>query len=270
MRAHDEGVILINVLVILALTSAIVFAMIRLSDVAITRSQRFRDASQGLALVAGGEASVIAVLRRDDPAVDHLREDWAQAGQKQVAIEGGQFALVVTDAQARFNLNALPTSGALGLQVLERITDALDLPDDVMPRIVARVAQPKPLLKLDDLVDQAGISMAEVAALQGMVTVLPVAADMNINTMPDALLGVVTDNPVQARVLVGIRKRNGFLTPDDMVTAGVILPPGVGYRSGLFRVTTTVTMGDVVQVRTSLLQRGDDGVVVIGRGVSAP
>jgi general secretion pathway protein K len=125
-------------------------------------------------------------------------------------------------------------------------------------------------LALDDLVDQAGLSMPEVVALRGMVTVLPRAVEMNINTMPDALLGVVTDNPVQARVLVGIRKRNGFLTPDDMVTAGVILPPGVGFRSGLFWVTTTVTMGDVVQVRTSLLQRGDDGVVVIGRWGSAP
>jgi general secretion pathway protein K len=126
------------------------------------------------------------------------------------------------------------------------------------------------LLALDDLVDQAGLTIAEVAALRGMVTVLPGAAEMNINTMPDALIGVITDNPVQARVLSGIRRRNGFLTSDDMVTAGVILPAGVGYRSGLFRVTTTVTMGDVVQVRESLLQRGDRGVVVIWRGVPAP
>jgi general secretion pathway protein K len=166
MRGREDGVILINVLVILALTSAIVFAMIRLSDVAILRSQRFRDAGQGLALVAGGEASVIAVLRRDDPQVDHLREAWASVGQAEVAIEGGRFALVVEDAQARFNLNALPTSGALGLQVLERITAALDLPDDVTPRIVARLSQAKPLLALDDLVGQAGLSVAEVTALR--------------------------------------------------------------------------------------------------------
>jgi general secretion pathway protein K len=102
------------------------------------------------------------------------------------------------------------------------------------------------------------------------VTVLPGVAEMNINTMPEALIAVVTDNPVQARVLVGIRKRNGFLTADDAVTAGVILPPGVGYRSGFFRVTTTVTMGDVVQVRTSLLQRGEAGVRVVARGVATP
>jgi general secretion pathway protein K len=126
------------------------------------------------------------------------------------------------------------------------------------------------LLALDDLVDQAGLTIAEVAALRGMVTVLPGAAEMNINTMPDALLGVVTDNAVQARVLLGIRKRKGFLTSDDIAAAGLILPPGVGYRSGLFGVTVTVTIGDVVQVRTSLLQRGEAGVVVIGRGVPAP
>jgi len=266
MRAREDGVILINVLVILALTATIVFAMIRLSDVAILRSQRFSDAGQGLALIAAGEASVIAALRRDDPAVDHLREDWAVVGQDDVAVEGGRFALVVEDAQARFNLNALVRAGALGVQVLDRIVQSLDLPADVTARIVARLAQGAPLHRLDDLV-QAGLSPAEVAALKGMVTLLPGAAEMNINTVPDALIGVITDNPVQARVLTGIRRRNGFLTTDDMVTAGVILPAGVGFRSGLFRVTTTVTMGDVAQTRWSLLQRRDDSVVVIGRGV---
>ena len=270
MRGREDGVILINVLVILALTSAIVFAMIRLSDVAILRSQRFSDAGQGLALIAAGEASAIAVLLRDDPEMDHLGEAWAQVGQDEVAIEGGQFALVVEDAQARFNLNSVAVSGAFGLQVLERIAAALDLPRDVVLRIVARLAQPEPLRSLDDLVDQAGVSVPEVAALRAMVTVLPGAAEMNINTMPEALIAVVTDNAVQARLLAGIRRRHGFLTSADAVTAGVILPPGVGYRSGLFWVTTTVTMGDVVQMRESLLQRRDDGVEVIGRGVPAP
>jgi general secretion pathway protein K len=266
MRRPDDGVILINVLVILALTAAIVFAMIRLSDVAILRSQRFSDAGQGLALIAAGEASVMAALRRDDPAKDHKREEWATVGQNDVAIEGGRFALVVEDAQARFNLNALASSGALGVQVLDRIVQSLDLPQDVTTRIVARLAQGGPLQNLDDLV-VAGLSPADVAALKGLVTLLPGATEMNINTVPDALIGVITDNPVQARVLIGIRRRNGFLTVDDMVTAGVILPAGVGYRSGLFWVTTTVTMGDVVQVRWSLLQRGQAGVRVIGRGV---
>jgi general secretion pathway protein K len=267
MRRRDDGVILINVLVILALTSAIVFAMIRLSDVAILRSQRFSDAGQGLALIAAGEASAIAALQRDDPEKDHLREAWATIGQDEVLIEGGRFALVVEDAQARFNLNAVAGSGALGLQVLDRIAKALDLPGDVVPRIVARLAQGEPLHGIDDLVDQAGLTEAEVATLGGMVTVLPGATAMNINTMPDALIGVVTDNTVQARVLTGIRRRNGFLTATDATTAGLILPPGVGYRTGLFRVTVTVTIGDVVQVRQSLLQRTQDGVRVIARGL---
>jgi general secretion pathway protein K len=268
MRGREDGVILINVLVILALTSAIVFAMIRLSDTAIMRSQQFSDAGQGLALIAAGETSAIAALRRDDPAVDHLREDWATLGQEEVAIEGGRFALVVKDAQGRFNLNTVVGSGALGLQMLDRIVKTLDLPADVTQRIVARLAQGA-LRDMDDL-GQAGLSPVDITALRTLVTVLPGATEMNINTMPDALIGVITDNAVQARVLTGIRRRNGFLTSDDMVTAGVILPAGVGYRSGLFRVTTTVTVGDVVQVRASLLQRGEAGVRVVARGVIAP
>ena len=210
--------ILINVLVILALTSAIVFAMIRLSDVAIWRSQRFSDAVQGLALVAGGEASAIAVLRRDDPQVDHLREPWAQVGQQEVAIEGGRFALVVEDAQARFNLNSLPGSGALGLQVLDRIAKDLDLPGDVVPRIVARLSQGNPLQRLDDLVDQAGVSMAEVAALRAVVTVLPVATEMNINTMPQALRWPLLGTAYKILVMQAPWRPNGVRSNTHLTT----------------------------------------------------
>jgi hypothetical protein len=58
-------VILINVLVILALCATITFAMIRLSDTAITRSQRFSAAGQGLALIAAGGLGCGARARGD-------------------------------------------------------------------------------------------------------------------------------------------------------------------------------------------------------------
>ena len=55
--------------------------------------------------------------------------------------------------------------------------------------------------------------------------------------------------------LVNRRDRVGFLTAKDFESASVILPPGFGFSSNLFRVTTTVRIGNTVQSVTSLLQR---------------
>ena len=154
-RKPDHGVVLINVLVILALTASVVYAMVSLSDIGISRSQRFSAAGQALALIAAGEASAIVALRRDmadAPTTDHGAEPWALVGQDVVDITGGSFALQIQDAQRHFNLNSLPGSGALGAQMLQRIVLALDLPADVGPRIAARLAQPEPLVRLVDLV----------------------------------------------------------------------------------------------------------------------
>lgn len=258
MRERDTGVVLINVLVILALTATVVYAMISLSDVAINRSQRFSAAGQALALIAAGEASAIVALRRDmvdAPKTDHTLEAWARTGQDPVDIAGGRFALKIEDAQRRLNLNSLPGQGALGAQMLQRVVLALDLAPDIGPRIAARLAQPDPLVRMADLVAEAGLSSAEVARLSDLVTVLPGRTDININTAPSALFGVVTDNPVQARRLDGIRTRNGFLTPADIAAAQIVLPIGVGFVSRFYTVTTNVILDGTEQRMETLLQR---------------
>jgi general secretion pathway protein K len=257
-RRREAGVVLINVLVILALTASVVFAMLSLSDISIARSQRYSAAAQALALIAAGETSAVVALRRDmteAPQTDHAGEAWAQTGQDRIAIAGGSFALTIEDAQARYNLNSLPGSGELGAQIVRRLTEALDLPPDVALRIAARLAQPQPLDRLEDLVTEAGLHPDDLDLLATVVTVLPGRTEVNVNTAPPALLRAITDNPVQAAALEAIRSRNGFLTPDDLTAANVILPPGVGYRSRYFWVTVTVEVDETWQRRVALLQR---------------
>ncbi len=273
MRDRQAGVVLINVLVILALTASVVYAMVSLSEMSITRSQRFSAAAQAQALISAGEASAITALRRDMATAgeaDHLAEPWALTGQDPVAIDGGRFALRIEDAQARFNLNSLSGSGVLGLQTLQRILVALELPAELGARIAARVAQPAPLERLSDLIPEAGLTGAEVRRLSDLVTVLPGANPINVNTAPLALLTALTDNPVQARLLDGIRTRQGFLTPADVAGAKVILPPGAAFASRYYRVTVTVQVDAVTQSLRSLLLRrtapgGRAEVVVIER-----
>jgi general secretion pathway protein K len=270
-RDPEGGVILINVLVILALSSTVVFAMLRLSDTAITRSQRYSDAGQGAALIAGGEATAIAALRRDmqdAPQADHPGEAWAKIAQDEIAVDGGTFSLAIADAQGRFNLNNLARGIPEDLQILQRIITELELPETVGLLLLARLADPAPIRSLNELAD-AGIGADEVRRLSTLVTVLPTQTTININTMPDAMFFILAGNPVQARLLQGIRARRGELTQRDLLDTGLILTAQAGVTSSYFTVTTRVTVGETTQGRDSLLYRfaapGGGQVVVAAR-----
>lgn len=253
----EEGSVLVNVLVVLALASSVVVATLGLSDAAIRRSQSFAEAGAAQAILDGAEASAIAALRRDlreAPAEDHLGESWAQIGQDEIAIEGGRFRLRISDAQARFNLNALPQGGALAAQVLARIVALTDLSPDAAARIRAAALQ-APLTDLSDLGPGAGLDPEELARLSALVTVLPGATPLNVNTMPDDLFLALMPNVAEARLLQGLRARKDGLSPGDLSAAGIILPPVAGYRSDHFLIEAEVTIGGVTVRRTSLLRR---------------
>lgn len=275
MRRHprdpQSGVVLINVLVTIALTSTVVFAMLQLSDAGITRSQRYSDAGQALALIAGAEATAISALRRDTAEaamVDHTAEDWIKIAQEDIAIAGGRFSLTIADAQDRFNLTNAASGAPEALDILQRILVQLDLPDTAGLRILSRLSNPAPLASLDDLVN-AGLTPDEVARLQTLVTVLPRATPININTMPDAMFTVFAGNPVQARLLQGLRARNGQLTQADLQNAGLFITAEFSMTSGFFRLTSRVTMGEATLARESLIARragtGSDTVFVAAR-----
>ena len=272
-RGPQDGVVLINVLVMLALASSVLYAMISLSDLSIARSQRFSEAGQAQALIAAGEASLIAALTRDmaqDPLSDNLSEPWAQIAQEPIAIAQGSFALAIQDAQSRINLNSNAIRGALGAQVLDRAGQALTLPPDVAARIVARLAQQQPLDRLEDLIIQAGLTAQEVAQLSEFLTVLPRSTDVNLNTASPGVIAALAETPDQAASLVAIRDRNGLLTAEDVADAQQVLLPGTGFTSSWFRVTVTVQVGRTVQQSIALIQRAAEpgerpGVAVVAR-----
>jgi general secretion pathway protein K len=267
-------VVLINVLVLLGLAASVVYMMLSLGDLSIARSQRFGEAGQALALVRAGEQSAIVALRRDmieAPGIDHAGEAWAAStAQERVTIEGGSFELRVADAQGRFNLNAVKGDDLQARETLEAIVDELELPSGIAARIAASIARDGPLRQLGELTARAGIAPADVELLATLVTALPGRADVNVNAAPPELLAILLQNSVQARVLAATRTRVGFLTSEDVESAGAILPPGVGFASSFFEVSTSVQIGGTRQAMESLLQRrrGEEGVeevAVVGR-----
>lgn len=256
-RKGEAGVILINVLAIIAIASAVAVTMLTMSQAAISRSQRFSEAAQALATCLGAETSAIVALRRDfaeGPDVDHARETWALLAETGAPIAGGTFDLFIEDAQSRFNVNELRGGGVVALENFRAIVVSLELPPDFADRAFALVRFTGPVADLRELA-RAGIADEALDQLSRLVTALPGRTDVNLNTASQDLLAVLLRNPVAAAFLVSRRDRLGYLTPDDLDAADIVMAPGLGFASSYFRVEVDVRMGEARQAVTSLLHR---------------
>ena len=263
--------ILVNILSLVALASAILMLMLSEQDASVDRSLRFREASQAAVLARAGEMSAAVALRRDAveaPGTDHLREPWAAVIEREAAITGGTFTLSITDAQARFNLNNLAQAGPLAALAMGPLAAALGIDAGTAARVAAAAQEGGEVLRLSDL-RALGIDEAAIVRLAPLVTTLPEATNVNINTASEPLIALLTGNPAAARMLVAQRDRAGFVTQEELGALGLSLPQGVGFTSNYFWVRTTVTIGDTPQTLTSLLRRtvenGEPKVVTLAR-----
>ena len=252
-----EGMILLNVLLVLAVASVAVLIMVSTQDIEVQRSTRLRDAAQANAYARAGELSAVTTLRRDAlvaAGTDNLSEPWAQLGQQDIAVPGGRFALAIEDEQSRFNLNAMHSGEAAPIALFQSIGATLNMDPASMIRIasVVRVAGP---LTNDSLIVAAGVPRADLDTLRPYVAILPEDATINLNTVGLPLLSLMTGDAEVARKLIDVRARNGLLTPADLATEGAPSLPGTGFTSNHYRVITTVTVGDVTQALDSRIAR---------------
>lgn len=223
--------------------------------------------------VTAGELTALSALQADltdGPDTDNRTEPWAKIAQDRVEIAGGFFALDIADRQGLFNLSNLRPATDLGAappdsRILTALVASLELADDLTARISQRMAQDPPVTALSDLTAEQVISPAEAAALAEVVTVLPLPTEINLNAAPLPVLTALTDNPPQARLLDGIRSRNGLLTAADLASVHLVQDARSGFTSAFFGVTVAVTVGQTEQVFSSLIFRdakAEDGRVL--------
>lgn len=265
-RDPEAGVVLVNVLVILALAAGLVVLMLDAQDRALDRGRLAGNFAQAEALARGAEASVAVALRRDmieAPESDHLAEPWAASTQEGVELETGRFSVEVTDANARFDLNRLTGRTLIDAQILGRIAAVGGLSDDVAPRIAAGLAQAGPIAEIDAL-SNFGLTDAEIAALEPFVTALPVPGALNLNTAGGTVLAAVLNNRPAAMRLIRQRETAGFLTEADLARVGVIRPPNSGFTSDIWDVTAEAEVdGATARTRSRLLRRRSPGKVEV-------
>ncbi|TMM51789.1 type II secretion system protein GspK [Sulfitobacter sabulilitoris] len=272
-RARDEGVVLINVLVVLALAGSIVFVMLATQQSATRGAQRVAAAAQAEALALSGEASAVAALARDlrdAPQVDHYAEAWTAVLQEPVVLETGRFSLTLRDVQGRYNVNRLGRNGVEERRILARLLAALDLPDDLAPQIVADVARNGPLRTTADL----ALDPRSMAVLAPYVDAYAPDATLNLNTADVLVLEALLSNRAAAQRLERTRARTGMITRDDLAQVGVLRPAGSGFTSGLFDVSVTAEVDGITRHLTSRIARDPDprvrSTTVIARRFGPP
>lgn len=263
-RTRESGVVLVNVLVVLAIAGGLMALLASSQRASISQAARSADAAVAERIALGAEASVVAALRRDmaeAPEVDHLREPWAASViQERVDLPTGTFSVAVADLQGKYDVNQLADRTAGSQVFAARLMRALDLPAETAPAIGRILRATGPVGSLDDLA-ALGLPDRVLDRLAPHVTALPVPGTINLNSADPVLLSVMTQNEAQARRIVRLREREGGVTVAALREAGLLRPQNSGVTSDVWRVDVTAEAGSArLRLRAVLLRRDEDGV----------
>ncbi|MCE0507395.1 general secretion pathway protein GspK [Roseivivax sp. GX 12232] len=258
-RRRDSGVVLVNVLVIIALSAAVVHLMLSSRESAIDRVTGLSRAGDAELIALGAEASVVAALRRDldqAPDVDHFGEAWAAIAQEEVQLVTGRFSVEIQDLQRKYDINRLALGGLGPVEVLARLLVELDQPPELARRIAAILRRTGPVGALSDL-EGFGIPAAAIEALSPHVAVLPSDATVNLNTVEPPLLRAMLNNRAIAARLIARRDREGQITREALRGAGAVRPDHSGFTSNLFDVVVLAEADGAAVRMESRIRRSD-------------
>lgn len=257
-RDDEQGMILVNVLMFVAIASGLVLLMIGREELALDRALRSREAARAAAIVRGGELSALAALQRDAlaaPQVDHAGEEWASIGANGATIDGGTFDLAVSDAEGRFNVNMLRSGDAVPVILFQKLARIAGLDEQQTVEAIAYIRTQGPVSDVRPIRLIPGADPAAIARLERMVTALPGKTTINLNAADEELLAFLIGDPVAAERIVAIRKRNGQITLRDLSDLKVSQPPGTAFSSNTYWVRVRAKIGDTVQQGATLIQR---------------
>ncbi|MDF7776952.1 type II secretion system protein GspK, partial [Sphingomonas sp. AOB5] len=218
-------------------------------------------ASPALAAVRVGELSAVVALRRDletAPGMDYPGEPWGKLSESGAPIDGGTFDLAISDAEGRFNINAVRSGEAASLILFQTIASAVGVPGDKIDLAVQLVRLQGPVTDLRPLT-LLGLEPEVSARLSRLITALPGKTTVNLNAADQEMLAILFNDPVAAQRLIAVRNRRGYITPADLADQKVTIPWGTSFRSNTYWVRTRVTIGGTSQQVATLMKRGYDG-----------
>lgn len=263
-RTEDKGVVLINVLVVLAIAGGLMVLLISAQERTISRVSRAADAAIAEQIVLGAEASVVDALRRDlddAPDIDHLGEPWALSViQRETELPTGRFSVSITDMQAKFDINQLADLSA-GTQAFgKRLLTALGQPPETVNQIVRILRAVGPVSALDEL-EAYGVAPETLTALAPHVTALPVPGTVNLNSVDPFLLEVMMQNSAQAAELIRLRDSRGSVSMENLRSIDALRPQNSGFTSNVYRMEAFAEAGEAsITIKTVIVRRDASGI----------
>jgi general secretion pathway protein K len=277
---NQTGVALLAAILLLVTATAIMVSITHEQAFAIHKTSRIHLADRARLYALGLEdwAQIYLKNDRENSEVDHLGEDWA-VGLPGLPIEGGYLSGYMEDEQSRLNLNGLGKS-EVSLNRFIRLCNNLDIDTNFVPALLDwvdedldvrypdgaeehygnyRVAN-RPMVDISELLLVKNVTPEIYNHLKPYITVLPVATNINVNTMPEVIYLALGEN-LDGGAFVEARDSEEFNSVEDFITR-LQVPleeSGLSTATNYFRAHGQVTQGDLVLSMDSLIHREDSG-----------
>ena len=291
MTKAQRGVAVITAILIVALVTSVIVAMIWQNAVRLRQMENLKEMAQAEAVGLTAVDWARAILAEDAKKnqVDHLGEPWAAPVQP-IAAEGGEVSGKITDQQGLFNLNNLAGGGDANeaeVSAFQNLLARLGLPPELANALVDWIdtnsavrfpggAEDADYLSMDPphrtanqmltevsgLYRVKGYSTAVVEALRPYVTALPAVTKINLNTALAEVLPLALERGARedAAAIIAARAEHAFNDRADFDKRLPQLAPrlretAAGFSSNYFLVETRVRFGKVKLERQALLKR---------------
>lgn len=240
MRAHQRGVALISVLLVMSLALLIIGTVLRSHRLLLQSSGQQLQQMHLRQLAAGGEAWALSRLRMQQKNSDPIPDQ-----SPGLEVEDARIHVDIEDLAGRFNLNALLNQGQIDQVTLNRwarLQSGLQLPP-------LQLEQVGVLRELSQLRLLAGVDGERLRRLEPWVALLPTDAVLNINTASALILRTLDGvEPAMAEDLLRQRSKSPWssvqaFTQDPLLSGLGLSSHGLGISSRWYRITVQVTQG---------------------------
>lgn len=286
---RQRGLAIVTALLVVAIVATSAAFLSLGQQVWLRQAQNLSDHAQGETVRSGALEWAAIILTEDakDNTIDDLTEAWAQ-DIPPLPAEGGLVTGRIVDAQGQFNLNNLVRGGEisnddvavfqrllisqeLAAELADSVVDWLDIDANTQPSGAEDIdylnveppyrAANQPLQSISELRLLKGFDRDAVEKLRPLITALPEATSININTAPSAVLSALFPDLSlsEADDLVSQRDEKPFGDAGQLkerLSADVVLPK-VPYdiKSDYFEVTIDTLFGRLQRQTVALLHR---------------
>jgi len=282
-------VALVTVLLVVAVATALAYAMVDRQGFTIAHSQQTLAGSQARQFALGGEQYARQILYADweeeeTRAIDTLLEEWS-APEEAFEVRGGAVEIRIQDLERRFNLNAVSgdRAGAQNAARLKRLLAGLEIDANLADRWVdwvdadqdvtalgsedashlmgdpPRRAANQRAAHVSEFVVATGLDAAAFERLRPHVTVLPIDdLHVNVNTANEIVLGTLAPNFTALSALRLVEQEREIARVEDITGTHPELGEAVAVlsvRSAFFRVQVRAEVDGARSDLTSLLHR---------------